>query len=375
MGKAALTGFMLLIACLVAACGAASTPVPEASATAPAESGGPSVLPNLLVEAEGDVWLRRVGWTEFLPAGFGIAVQPGDLIRIPEGSAVSVFCGDETLWDAGPKTLPNDGLEHTAPCQTGRPPRPWSDVAALRGEQDDQIPYVVRPRNTAVISNRPQLQWHPLPGVDSYTVTLISDDGRDRPPVEVSGDQVEWPADWPPMEARATYVVVVEGDGALSDQGNEQHAGLGFWLLSDADAEVVSTLESRLRAQPISPTATALLVAELYRGHELHAEAAELLEGLATSSGSASVWLALGQTYLVTGLASETKSALDEAMAVAQATGQQDVEAAARVGLALAAQLQDDAVTADAHLRAARLLYEQIGDRDGLEQVDQLLSP
>ena len=374
MRKTALTAFFLLIACLVAACGAASTPAPALTATAPAETGGPPVLPNLLVESQGDVWLRRVGWTEFLPAGFGIAVQPGDLIRIPEGSVASVFCGDETLWDAGPKTLPDDGLEHTAPCQAGRPPRPWSDVAALRGEQGDQVPYVVRPRNTALMGSQPQLQWHPLPGVDSYTVTLISDDGRDRLPVEVSGDQVEWPADWPPMEARATYVLVVEGAGARSDKGNEQHAGLGFWLLDEADAEVVSTLESQLRARPVSPTAMPLLVAELYRGHDLHAEAAELLEGLATSSGSAPVWLALGQTYLATGLASETTSALDEAMAVARATGQQDVEAAVRVGLALTARLQDDAATADAHLRAARLLYEQIGDRDGLEQVDQLLS-
>jgi|GEM_PF-1254787 len=374
MYKTALTGFFLLLTCLVAACGAASTPAPEATSTAPAETGGPPVLPNLLVEAEGDVWLRRVGWTEFLPAGFGIAVQPGDLLRIPEGTVVSVFCGNETLWDAGPKTLPDDGLEHTAPCQTGRPPRPWSDVAALRGEQGGQIPYVLRPRNTALISNQPQLQWHPLPGVNSYTVTLISDDGKERLPVEVGDEQVEWPADWPPLEARATYVLVVEGGGALSDEGNEQHAGLGFWLLSDADAEVVSELESRLRAQPITPTGTALLVAELYLSHQLRAEATELLEGLATSSGVAPVWLALGQTYLEAGLPSETISALDEAVAVAQATGQQDVEAAARVGLALVARLQDDAATADAHLRAARLLYEQVGDQDGLEQVDQLLS-
>jgi hypothetical protein len=224
------------------------------------------------------------------------------------------------------------------------------------------------------MSNRPQLEWHPLPGVDSYTLTLISDDGQDRPPVEVSDEQLEWPADWLPLETRATYVLVVEGDGARSDEGNEQHAGLGFWLLSDTDAEMVSALESRLRAQPIRPEATALLVAELYLTHQLRAEAADLLESLTTSSGAASIWLVLGQTQLEAGLASESRSALDEAVAVAQETGQQAVEAAARVGLALVARLQDDAATADTHLRAARLLYEQVGDQDGLEQVDQLLS-
>lgn len=379
MRKRASLGLLLLLCGLVVACGGTPTPAPgpvapELVATVPVEPGGPAVLPNLLVEIEGDVWLRRVGWSEFLPAGFGIAVQPGDLLRIPEGSVVSVFCGDETLWEAGPKTLPDDNLEHTAPCQTGRPPRPWSDVAALRGEQDAQIPHVVRPRNTALLSDRPQLLWHPLPGVDSYTVTLISDDGQDRPPVAASGGELEWPTDWLPLEPRATYVLVVEGDGVRSDEGNEAHAGLGFWLLSAADAEEVRTLESRLRAQPLSPTAADLLVAELYLGHDLRAEATQLLEALTTSDGAASVWLALGQATLEAGLTSEALAALEQAEAAAKVSGQQDIEAAARVGLGLVARLQDDGATAETHLQAARALYEQIGDRDGLEQVDRLLS-
>ena len=379
MGKRASLGLLLLLCGLVVACGATPTPAPEPVApepvaTVPAEPGGPPVLPNLLVETEGEVWLRRVGWSEFLPAGFGIAVQPGDLLRIPEGSVVSVFCGDETLWEAGPKTLPDDDLEHTAPCQTGRPPRPWSDVAALRGEQDEQIPHVVRPRNTALLSDRPQLYWNPLPGVDSYTVTLISDDGQDRPPVPASGGELEWPANWPSLEPRATYVLVVEGGGKRSDAGNEEHAGLGFWLLSAADAEEVRALESRLRALPLSPTATDLLAAELYLGHDLRAEATQLLEGLTTSGGAASVWLALGQAYLEAGLTSEALAALEQAEAEARETGQQDIEAAALAGLGLVARLQDDGATAETHLQAARALYELIGDQDGLEQVDRLLS-
>jgi tetratricopeptide (TPR) repeat protein len=210
--------------------------------------------------------------------------------------------------------------------------------------------------------------------VDAYTVTLISDDGQDRPPSPASGGELVWPADWPPLEPRATYVLVVEGDGVRSDQGNEEHAGLGFWLLSAADAEAVTALESRLRGQTLSPTATDLLVAELYLGHGLRAEATQLLEGLTTSDGAASVWLALGQAYLEAGVTSEALTALDQAETESKATGQQDVEAAALVGLGLVARLQDDGATAEAHLQAARALYEQIGDRDGVEQVDWLLS-
>jgi hypothetical protein len=379
MGKSASLGLLLLLSALVAACGATSMPAPEPvaleSATAsPAQAAGPPVLPNLLVEAQGEVWLRRVGWSEFLPAGFGVAVQPGDLLRIPEGSVASVFCGDETLWESGPKALPTDDLEHTAPCQTGRPPRPWSDVAALRGEQGAQIPYVVWPRNTALLSDRPQLQWNALPGVDSYTVALISDDGQERPPVTADGGELAWPVGWPPLEQRATYVLVVEGDGARSDEGNEQHAGLGFWLLDRAEAEQVRALESRLRGQSLGPSAADLLVAELYLGRDLRAEATGLLEGLSASAGSAPVWLALGQAYLEAGLTAEARAALDRAVVVAGETGQQQVEAEALVGLGLAARLEDDGATAETHLQAARALYEQIGDQAGLEQLDQLLS-
>ena len=121
MGKYASLALLLLLSGLVVACGATPTPSPESAATAPAEPAGPPVLPNLLVEAQGEVWLRRAGWSEFLPAGFGVAVQPGDLLRVAQGGVALVFCGDETLWEAGPKGLPDDGLEHTAPCQSGRP--------------------------------------------------------------------------------------------------------------------------------------------------------------------------------------------------------------------------------------------------------------
>jgi hypothetical protein len=332
------------------------------------------VLPNLLVQAEGEVWLRRTGWSEYVLAGLGVAVEPGDLLRVAEGGTASVFCGDPTLWDAGPKSLSADGLEHSAPCQQGRPPRPWSDVAALRGEEDERIPYVLCPRNTALLSDRPRLCWHPLSGVASFTVTLIGDDRQERPSVETSGREVAWPAVWPPLEPRSTYVLVIEGDGYRSDQGNEGHVGLGFWLLPAAEAEMVQALEARIRAQPLSPTATDLLVAELYRGHDLRAEAAQLLEGAAPSDGAASVWLALGKLRLETGLAVEAQAALAQALSAAQATDQQETAAAALVGLGLAARSLGEEELAEEHLAAARALYEQIGDRDRLEEVDQLLS-
>ena len=366
-------GLILAFVLLVVACSERTTPTPDQTVGTPEERASLSILPNVLVQAEGEIWLRREGWSDFVPVGFGGTVDTGDLLRVAEGGAVAVFCGDDLMWDSGPLQLPADGIEHGIPCETGRPPRPWPDVAALRGERIGDIPYILLPRDTALLSARPPLHWHEVTGVGDYLVSVLADDGQDRPQVQVAGNRTEWPEDWPSLEPGATYVLVVEGAGQLSDEGNEGHAGLGFWLLPAEQVEVVQGLEARLRAQPLSPTAADLLVAELYRSHGLRAEAAALLEELVLTDGAPSVWIALGEVYLEIGLALEAEEALEQALASAQAAGQQEAEATARVGLALTARLQDDDASAQEHLLAARALYEQIGDRVRLEEVDHLL--
>jgi tetratricopeptide (TPR) repeat protein len=210
-------------------------------------------------------------------------------------------------------------------------------------------------------------------GSGDYIVSVLADDGQDRPQIQVTGNRIDWPEGWPPLELGATYVLVVEGGGRLSNEGNEANAGLGFWLLMEDQTEVVNGLEERLRAQPLSPTAADLLVAELYRSHGLRAEAAALLEQLVDTDGAPAVWIALGDVYLEVGLALEAEEALEQALASAQGAGQQEAEATARVGLALTAQLQDDDASAQDHLLAAQALYEQIGDRARFEEVTRLL--
>lgn len=84
------------------------------------------------------------------------------------------------------------------------------------------------------------------------------------------------------------------------------------------------------------------LVAELYLGHGLRAEAAQLLEDLTAGDGAAVVWLALGRVHLETGLATEATEAFGQALAEAQAAGELEAQAAAQVGLGLAARLLNE---------------------------------
>ena len=334
----------------------------------------PPLLPNMLVRAEGQVWLRRSGWIDFIPVGFGVTVEPGDMLRVGEGHSAAVFCGEETMWDEAPQDLPADGLEHGVPCQIGRPPRPWSDVVALRSESEDNVPYVLRPRDTSLINQTPSLYLHTLPDIESYTISLISDDGQERPPVEIDGGETAWPSDWSPMEAGATYVLVVNADGRASDQSDKGHTGLGFWLLDSEDIEEVAAKEEQLRASSMSPKAKILLVAELYNAYGLSSEAIELLEDLISHEESPTVWLALGKLYLESGLSTEASEAFKLALAMAEMSGQQEMAAHAFVGLAMAYRLTDQETEAQSNLESAGEIYLLIGDQDGVLQVDELIS-
>lgn len=365
------------ICLLVSAC--AAQPTQEVGSNPQSDEGGgarvgEASLPNFLVQAEGEVLLRRSGWSNFIPAGFGTVVAPGDLLRLVEGATAVVFCGDEGEWDKGTTQLTADGAEHGVPCTSGQTPRPWLDVVALRAESEADLPYIISPRNTALLSERPDLEWHPLEGVNTFTLTLIGDDGLERQPLQVKGNQLEWPEGWPPLQPEASYVLTVDGGGKRSDAGAQGTVGLGFWMLSDKEVGGVRQQKKHLQAANLGSQAKDLLTAELYMRHKLRAEAIQLFQSLADSSGSPAIWLALGRAYLEMGLPMQAHEAFAQALAFAQDTGEREVEAAALVGSGLASRLLNDVAAAAQALQAAKDMYSQIGDQQGIEQAERMLS-
>jgi len=357
---------------LFSACTPSASPVAELETVNARQSQGVS-LPNLLVEVQGDVWLRRAGWGEFVPAGFGVAVFPGDLLRVDAGSVASVFCGDEASWEGGPEALSDDGMEHGIPCRAGRPPRPWTDVAALRAEGDGSHPYIVQPRNTALLNDRPQIRWHEIDTEATYVITIIAEDGKERSSLEAIGGASDWPSDWPPLEVNATYLLRISPKGK-SSQDESTSAGQGFWLLDIDEAEEVREQEGRLRAQSLPETAIDLVVAELYLNYGMRSEAISLLERLVHRDGTPAVYLSLGYVYLEVGVALEAKGSFDQALIAAQVSGELEAEAEAHVGLGLSIRLLGDESDALQQFESARELYEKIGARESVEEINQLLA-
>jgi hypothetical protein len=330
-------------------------------------------LPNYLVQAEGSIQLRREGWNGFFPTGFGTLVQPGDLLRVTDGSLASVFCGSDGVWDQGLVALAADGVEHGVPCQSGRPPRPWTDTAALRGASDLDVPYITSPRNTALRETRPTLRWHKLADAETYTVSLIGEDMLDRPPVETSADEIPWPEAWPPLEPGATYVLIVETGDIKSNDGNQANVGLGFWLLPEAEMEQVQEQEEVIRALDLSPPGTDLLLAEVHQAHQLRAEAERLVQSVLRAQPSPALWLRYGRIQLEIGLATEAIEAFNQALEAAERTGQLHDQAESNLGLGLGHQLLGDDAAAVEYFKAAEAIFQQIGDQTGTSYANELI--
>ena len=349
----------VLLMCLLTSC---ATPRP---APPPANPAAPSILPNELVVAEGQVTVKRRDATGFVPAGVGAQVEPGDLLRV-EGGEAAIFCGNEAEWVSGLRPL-TAGKNNGVPCLAGRSPRSAPDLTRLRGETSsrvDDIPYVLSPRSGFVRSDRPTLRWHTLTNTDVYTVTLAGDDGLERPPVQANGGELAYPDAWPTLVGEgASYRLVVQaGERSSEEEVSGNAKSWGFSLLDPAKAAQLQGQEEKLRKRPFSEEALTLLLAELYLSdaYKLRSEAAELLSGAAVEN-LASARVLLGEVYLEMGLVGEAQAAFDKALALAQKSGLPEFEAGAEFGLGTVACLRWDNGQAEAYWQTAKDQYVMLG--------------
>ncbi len=349
---------LLISTILICLCTSCNTPLPATPAA-------PSILPNELVMAEGQVTVKRREATDFVSVGVGTQLEPGDLLRV-EGGNAAIFCGNETLWDSGPITL-TAGKSHGVPCLAGRSPRSAPDLTRLRGETGpsvDNIPYVLSPRSGFVRSDRPTLRWHTLVDTGVYTVTLAGDDGLERPAVQASGGELAYPGAWPSLAGEgASYRLVVQaGERSSEEEVSGAAKPWGFSLLDPVKAAQLQSQEAKLRARPFSEEALTLLLAELYLSdaYKLRSEAAELLSG-AAAENLASAQVLLGEVYLEMGLVDEAQPAFDHALVLAQQAGLPEFEAGAAFRLGTVACLRREQAQAEGYWQAAQTQYEALG--------------
>ncbi|NEQ62776.1 MAG: tetratricopeptide repeat protein, partial [Moorea sp. SIO4A1] len=262
----------------------------------------PKVL-NYVSEIKGDVRLKRSEWNRYQKANVGYQLNPSDQLKLSAGASAKVLCSNSRVWSvpAGKVSLVSDG------CGLGQLMKRRRDSPRRHPRDSNQIiPYIISPRNTALLTKRPILRWNAVKGATRYRV-LVQDAGLTLEwQTETSNTEIEYSG--PPLQPDSYYLVTVETDTGKSSE-EEQGADVSFTLLDAQNAESVRTEVAQLKQQPLSQQVEGLGLASLYeKYYNLKAQAIALLEGLVKGrSETVAVYQLLGDLYLDVGLNQQAK--------------------------------------------------------------------
>jgi tetratricopeptide (TPR) repeat protein len=197
--------------------------------------------------------------------------------------------------------------------------------------------------------------------VTTYTVGIHGDDGSDWY-TDTAETQIIYPTDAPSLRPGVNYLLLIRADNGRTSR-EEGAPDTGFRLLTSEESELIQADTARLQTLALPPEAVAYALAHLYAGHNLIAEAVDLLEKLVEGgSREAAVYRTLGDLYHRIGVERLAEEHYLKASELARQTG--DVE-----GLAVTlASLGEVYVSlgnkgqALAHWQQALQQYEAIGD-------------
>lgn len=351
------TTCLVLLSLVVCACGATARATPNPAGDTPV---------NLVVGVEGNISIKRQGWTDYAPAFFGMALRNDDLLRLDGSSQATVACSDLTLAKAagGVSAVPCKGTKSML-VSGGRLVMPTRADAPL------EIPLLVSPRKTKLMSAHPILRWSPVAGTTLYKVSL-------RGPnlswsSDVSGKtEIAYPSDAPALAAGATYKLSVTAGARSSDE--ESIPGLGFTMLKAEEAQVVRDGEARIRGLGVSDAAARLLVANLYASQGLIAEAIEQMESLMAVAAEPAIARALGDLYLKIGLNRLAEERYTQALALSQKLNDVEGQAIAQNALGLVYEALGNKAEAVQRSQKAIEWYQKLGDSKTIAQIQDRIT-
>ena len=333
-------------------------------------SGDGSNSLNLAVFVEGQVSVKKKGWTSYTPVVFGTSLRSGDLLRLDNSSHAKVVCSDLTLHDV------TTGIVGV-PCSVSLPLLQWEDGSTInvtRGSPNDGLsPIVLSPRRTKLLSPYPMLRWTPVPGAGAYSVAVRGPNLISPVQVGVGATETQYPALAPQLESGVDYKLIVQaGDQNSAD---EPGPGLGFSILNSKDRKVVEKQQKRIEDMELPNGPTQFLISYLYASRGLNAEAIQRLESVSQTFKVAAVERLLGGLYLRIGLPRQAEGRYLSSLDLSKS--EKDEEGEMRDHLALAAiyeQALGNDKSARLHLDAALALAKKVGDDLTVNQAGKMLA-
>ena len=267
---------------------------------------------HAILEAKGKVVVNNKNWKKPQTAFVGLSLNSDDTLDIPAKASVKIYCSDLSIWIVKPgkykvsQGCPSGKTVIRLPNSNNRTLRPISKTEAALAK----LPYVITPRETDIISDRPQISWNAVPGVANYTVKIDGinwEKKTDKTEIIYDGDR--------PLQPETRYWVTVTTDQGLSSQ---QDTEVGFNVSDEQTKKTVLNAVEKIEKQPLSPTEQGLVLAYLYRSYELYGDAINILEDLVNQGNKEiTVYQLLGDTYLEVGLPQLAKNTYQKGLELA----------------------------------------------------------
>ncbi len=265
------------------------------------------------------VEVRRFEANQLQPVSFGLPLYDSDVVSTYEDGTATVYCENGLLFEIpgnSNRTVhcrEQDGESvYIAPVPTDEPELD----EATPVPPSTQNPFLLNPRNTAIISTRPTFTWEAMPQTTSYRLTVQFGNGDDWLR-ETSETTLLYPSDERALMPGEIHIITLEAIGAVTVTDVVE-----VRVLDGAAAASLMTSEANIRQEGLDAAAEMYLLAQLYARSGLTGAAITLLETLIGASGQGSpyVWQQLGDLYASIGLPRQAEASYEQVATAAAAT-------------------------------------------------------
>jgi len=308
------------------------------------------VLTGYLIASEGNVELKRVGWSGFHPVTAGTRLEIKDQVRLASDAKATILCTDfETTWQPtrGERSDVSQGCNKPTASVSQAP-----EGLAINTRSTEESERIRSPRGS-IRELCPSIRWESF-GEQEYEVQVSLGNQIIWGPVLVDGFEQPMPPGF--LKPELPYRVQVRSFGGSVFV----EPTTPFNVIREDIRSKVAEGETALLAQFQDGTLEQELAHALYLAHQsLRDEALAILDSILPELNSASVELWGAHLALGLGFQYGAAERYENARKLARKYEDLETEAAASAGLGHAAIKHEQSVP---WLREALLLYERLGD-------------
>ena len=374
--------------------------------------------PSLLIRIQnksGDLLYKPNSQSKYVPASENMELYPDYWLQQSAGGGSKIRCAKDSPLSQDVYKLVAEGEHSLANLGCPSIARITSPKIITRGGQKSNIPFIISPRSTAILNDRPTLRWNAVTGVTNYTVSVedqrigkgnlwtideVSETGQEyfnQPSGSPSMRYVEvnYPADAPSLEIGVDYLAIVttrqqvkptdkcpdawekqpdDSSYCMTSSTKDEGRGLGFYLLEANQAQQIQKLAANIK-QELEGTAQALALAHLYQENNLMMDAIVTLENFVEQGNEITgVYRFLGDLYQAIQLNKLAEVRYTKAIELAENSNDLVGQATAKFGLAevLAARGANNKAIQEG--MQAKDIYTTLGDTKLVKKLEEKLS-